>query len=141
VSTDRPAPEVAPPDLEARGVALWDGVVEQRVLGPGERVLLHEACRNADRLDRLAAILSGEDEPWARVVIPPNTDLMRLEVSAALGEARAQQGSMRLTLIALGLERAPGGNASSPADDAKGDPVDEFSRRRADRRNAGPAST
>lgn len=142
MSTDRQPPEAAPPDLEERGLALWDGVAADRVLGPGERVLLHEACRAADRLDRLAGILSGGDEAWAQVVIPPHTDLMRLEVSAALGEARQQQAALRLTLTALGLERAPGSRAAPDSDDdAKGDPVDDLSRRRANRRSAGTEGT
>lgn len=134
----------APPDLEARGLALWAGYTKDRpTLAPGERVLLHEACRTTDRLDRLAAILSGDDEPWARIVVPERGDFMRLEVSSAVGEARQQQNQLRLTLASLEAVRGLTGQAANgqtpPTPEA--DPVDEFSRRREARRGPGTAGS
>jgi hypothetical protein len=133
-----------PPDLEASGLALWQGYTAGRAaLGPGERVLLHDACRITDRLDRLAALIGGEAEVWELVEIPYSEDgrPLRLEVNGALAESRLQSSVLRLNLTALDAVRAawPSGTqgpASQPDD--PGDPVDEIGRRRAHRRTGTP---
>src|SRR5690242_3325012 len=52
---DEPAEGFGP-----RGARLWREMTAERPdLSPAERVLLEEACRTADRLDRLDAFLLG----------------------------------------------------------------------------------
>ncbi len=52
------APRV-PSGLVSRGRRLWREMHEVAEFNPAETVLLHEACRIVDRLDRLDAVLSG----------------------------------------------------------------------------------
>lgn len=49
----------APSGLASRGRRLWREMHEASDFNPAETVLLHEACRITDRLDRLDAVLSG----------------------------------------------------------------------------------
>ena len=52
----------------SRSDTLRDEVIEAKPdLNPGERVLLDEACRLVDRLDRFEALLAGEAESWATI--------------------------------------------------------------------------
>ena len=83
----------------------------------GERVMLHEACRLADRLDRFDKILRGDASTWA--TIRDRDGNLELMINTAASEARQTAGQLRQYLVALGQVRAPG-------DDAKGaEPVDD----------------
>lgn len=59
------APSADAQRLGARGAALWQAMHDVG-LGPAHRVLLEEACRLADRLDRLDAMVEGREE-WIRL--------------------------------------------------------------------------
>ncbi|MEJ7772914.1 MAG: hypothetical protein WKF51_13505 [Geodermatophilaceae bacterium] len=49
-----PGQAVLPPvDLGERGRVLWSGCLDRHPLTAAEQVILHEACRIADRLDGL----------------------------------------------------------------------------------------
>jgi hypothetical protein len=50
----------APSDLGPRGAALWASIADEFELAQHERELLHEACRVADRLDALDALVRAE---------------------------------------------------------------------------------
>ncbi len=49
-----------PSDLRRRGVKLWVALSEAHSLDGAQEIVLHEACRLADRLDSLAGP-AGED--------------------------------------------------------------------------------
>ncbi len=91
-----------PPDgLEERGLAFWDALTA-RVLPPAALVLAAEACRMADRLERLDAILRSEVTEWARIQIPDrDSDDMALVIDAGLSEARQQAGMLRQLLTSI----------------------------------------
>jgi hypothetical protein len=55
--TPAPPADLAP---RGRGRALWREVHSAFELGAHEAALLHEACRTADQLDVLAAVLAAE---------------------------------------------------------------------------------
>lgn len=131
-----------PAGLGLRGRRLWAEVSELKVnMGPGERVLLEEACRLTDRLDRYAKMLSGED--FARYQLD-DSGVYRLDVSNAASEARMTTLALRQTMISLGLDapRAKGdspvkghhGRASTKKGLASGDPLDDLEQRRTARR-------
>jgi hypothetical protein len=44
---------MTPETLSTGGAALWEGVTEMHDLDPAQQVMLLEACRAKDRLDRL----------------------------------------------------------------------------------------
>lgn len=94
----------APGSLGPRGARLWAALAADRVsLGGAEAVLLEEACRLADRLDKLDAQLRGSDDEWLRVVQPRDDDggEVIVVVDKALSEARQQQIALKQVLAEL----------------------------------------
>jgi hypothetical protein len=68
-------------------------------------VMIVEASRIADRLDKLAALLSGERSAWATVRIGRD-GVAELKVDSALQEARAQATTLRGLLYEIHRQRA-----------------------------------
>lgn len=82
-------------------------------------VLLEEACRAADRLDRLDAILRVRGEVYERLALDGTTVI--LVVDQVLAEARQQASALRLLVASLpipksGDEEPPGGDNESDPD-------------------------
>lgn len=75
-------------------------------LSPAERVLLEEACRLADRLDRLDAILRGDLDAWMRFRASDDGAEVTVVVDRVLSEARQQQLALRQVLAELRQSRA-----------------------------------
>lgn len=72
-------------------------------MSPADQVLLAEACRLIDRLDRFDALLTGEREAWVAVDWPYEDAPATLVVSSVLSEARAHTAELRQVLKALDL--------------------------------------
>lgn len=131
-------PATVPDGLGDRGTALWSALAQ--VAGTPSGDLALEACRTADRLDELDAIIAGKgvlpllmfrtridmDELLAgsgdehRVTV-------KIEVSNVLAEARQQGQALKNLLNELGVSKA--GVTKSPAP-APANGLDELSRRR-----------
>lgn len=77
-----------PADLKQRGREIW-AAFNASSLPAGNRALVHEACRLADTLDKLDAILSQRADEWARIVVDDMGDVT-LVVDSLLGERRQQ---------------------------------------------------
>lgn len=92
----------APRGLDARGRRLWREVVDRLdgELDPAQRELLVEACRMADRLDRLDAQLRGGD--WLRLDVDEGGELV-VRVDAALAAASRDANVLKQLLTALRL--------------------------------------
>jgi hypothetical protein len=97
-----------PAGLAARGRRLWRDLHEIASFDTAQRVLVEEACRMADRLDRLDAILRGEERELVTVVSDLNGEPVRLAVDAVLSEARQQQNMLKQLLVALRLRDEAG---------------------------------
>jgi hypothetical protein len=80
---------------QSRGDTLRAEISEAHDLDPTQRVLLEEACRCADRLDSLDALITARGTASA------------LDDSI-LGEARQQQNVLKQLLVALRLPDATG---------------------------------
>ncbi|NJP33696.1 hypothetical protein [Micromonospora thermarum] len=111
----------SPPVLEARGRRLWRQVLDQGPLTATELVLLEEACRLADRCDRLDAFLRGESREWARFVplVGDGGDSVVVIIDKALTESRQQALALRQVLGDLARARAgatgrPAASAAAP---------------------------
>jgi hypothetical protein len=68
-------------------------------------VMVIEAARIADRLEKLAALLAGEKSAWLHVRV--NRDqILEVKVDNALGEARHQATTLRGLLAEIHRQRA-----------------------------------
>lgn len=111
--TADPEPDVTGPvtdpvleQLGARGRRLYREVLaEQPELGPRQRVVLEEAARTADRLERLDRLLRAEVGEFASVRFAEGRT--ELVVDRTLAEARAQQASLARLLGELRHSLAP----------------------------------
>lgn len=88
---------MAASSLGPRGLRLWLSLCD-RVDGERGLALLEEACRNADRLDRLDGLLSGDLELWALIDRHDKGGEFEVVIDGALAEAR-QQGAALLRLL------------------------------------------
>lgn len=85
-----------PDDLGAVGAALWGEVSGAFELDPGEVVLLREACRLTDELERLALALAG-----APMVVAGSTGQDR--PNPLLDELRKHRSNLVVVVSALRL--------------------------------------
>jgi hypothetical protein len=140
-----PEPEVAEQEQEPadgfgpRGARLWRETAAdaELKLSPAEVVLLEEACRLADRLDRLDDFLCGRQDAWLRFhARNEDGSVVRVVVDRALSEARQQADTLRG--IVEGLARRQG--AAKEPEQAKESILDELARRRADRQQEAAGS-
>lgn len=103
----------------SRGETLWRDMRGES-LGPAEQVLLEEACRIADRLDKLDKALQGRAVNWLKLVAD-SEDPTRLIVviDRPLGEARQHALALKQLLADL---RAAGvsGKTAPRKDETKG---------------------
>lgn len=94
----------APEGLGARGLRLWEDVTGAHDLAAPEREILLEACRCADRLERLDAYLTGQDVSWLDLEQMRRDEReFRVTVDAALSEARQQQNIFKQLVASLRL--------------------------------------
>lgn len=93
----------APTGLGTRGKRLWKDLTEAHEMDAMQLVILGEACRCADRLEKLDALLRGEVEVWATLVHNLRTEDYELKIDSALSEARQQQNVMKQLLVSLRL--------------------------------------
>lgn len=78
-----------------RGVTLWREMNGDQ-LPPPARVLLEEACRIADRLDRLDKLLDGDAESWVSLVEQRGDPERQIVViDRPLAEARQQAVALK----------------------------------------------
>lgn len=113
-----------PARLGARGRRLWREITEGYDLAekPAELVMLEEACRIADRLERLDEILSGEVDTWMRLQLPrgENVEELKLVVDGALAEARQQANQLKQLVAALRLPDEVSGKRPQQRGGARG---------------------
>ena len=107
-SITRNAVTVTAPDLGTRGRRLWHQITgDGPELRPAEQVLLEEACRSADRLDRLDRMLRGDEDAWIRFhSINEDGSIVQVVINNLLSEARQQQVAMKALLAELRTSRA-----------------------------------
>lgn len=94
-------------------------------MSAGEKVLLEEACRLVDRLDRFDALLRGDAQAWAVIEWPYEDSPAALVIGSVVTEARQTVGELRQVVKALSIPAAGEGQ--------KGGVLDELARRRGQR--------
>lgn len=105
-----------PVDLRERGSEFWEEVTASVGLDAAGFVLLGEACRIIDRLDRLSAALNGRGRDWLKlmdeveVTAKRNGDGSNISVKVAvdgmLSESRQQQLALKSVLAQLTLGKS-----------------------------------
>lgn len=100
----------APRFLRERGRSLWDSITSEYVLSPGARVSLAEACRIADRLERMAGMLSSRSTLWVELSDEDQDRAVNLAeqgvplvVNNVIGEARQLANQFQTIMRQLGL--------------------------------------
>jgi hypothetical protein len=114
-----------PARLGPRGSQFWDCITTLHELAPAELEILAEACRCADRLERLDEHLHDPDLPWLDVEkLRSDGATFRVTVDAALSEARQQQNIFKQLVASLRLpdemtgrkpQRRPGAASRVPS--------------------------
>lgn len=105
-----------PTGLDVAGRRLWDEMTADGAVAPMQAVLLLQACRIVDRLDRLDRQLHGED--WLRFRHEESGEDVRLYVDRVLAEEREQ--AVALKTIVAELRQALGKQAQQPQQRQKG---------------------
>ena len=129
--TDTTALPDAPAGLLKRGRGLWDDKVAAVAGDPVALIVLAEACRAADRCERLDAQLRGRDKDWLRMnkiepIIREHVEeegvtvidvSVTVVMNAPLREARQQQLALKQLLVQLdAFERAAAAPSNGPAE-------------------------
>lgn len=105
----------APTDLRVRGLLLWEAVTESAKIDASGLILLGEACRIIDRLDRLSDALNGAGRDWLKisddvedyVTSDDHRKLtIKVVVDGLLSEARQQQLAYKTIMTQLKLATA-----------------------------------
>lgn len=95
-----------PTGLRARGRRLWTDLVDEHT-SPAERVLLEEACRIADRLDRLDELINADGHSWLALTGRDGEPELTVEVDRVLSEGRQHALALKLIVAELRQFRAP----------------------------------
>lgn len=90
-----------PAKLGAGGRQLWTDIADAYELDAVQRVQLLEACRTKDRLDRLDAILRGQDRAWMTLEVGDAE--LTIKMDSALGAANSTANLLKQLLAALRL--------------------------------------
>lgn len=82
--------------LAAAGRSLWSLMTAGAMLGPMQKVLLLEACRIVDRLEKLDAQLRGAERDWLRLEpLDDEGTAYVVIVDKALSESRQQAATLK----------------------------------------------
>lgn len=98
-----------PDGLGPRGERFWAEVEQAKgPLTAGDALLLQEACRLANRLDRFDRLIEGDQSAWAVVDWPDEEKPAVLLIGSVVTEARQHVGELRQVVKALDLPKAEG---------------------------------
>lgn len=107
VESSAPVEDGYPAFLRRGGRDLWDSVRENYDLDPTSEVLLLEACRLKDRLDKFTAALASNSTLWFELKEPEElkdgTVQMQVVVNSMVSEARQAQAALGQTLNKIGV--------------------------------------
>ena len=105
-----------PKDLRLRGSEFWDEVTGAVELDASGFILLGEACRIIDRLDRLSDSLNGAGRDWLKIadevedIVIESQDhrkvTIKVVVDGLLSEARQQQLAFKTVMAQMKLGNA-----------------------------------
>ncbi len=136
--TEEPSIDEAlkPSGLGARGEALWRSLGGHTTTDGARAVLIAEACRLADQLDKLDQIITGDDATWLQLEIPEGRPIkLVIPIQAAIAERRQSVTVFRHVLGQLWNVGTPAGEVAGSGS-PKEVTVDDLEQKRAQRRAA-----
>ncbi|MFI6560386.1 hypothetical protein [Streptomyces sp. NPDC050534] len=115
--------------LGDRGQRLWDEMTAGGQLPPAHLVLLEEACRIADRLDVMDAIIRRWSEP------SDEDEGGSGDITGLFAESRQQATALKGIVAEIRqVQKASGAALSAPAKKVRGSGVADLSQKIAERR-------
>jgi len=134
--TESIADALKPSGLGERGQALWRSLGGDTTTDGARAVLIAEACRLADQLEKLDQIITGDDATWLELEIPVGKPIkLVIPVQAAIAERRQSVTVFRHVLAQLWNVGTAAGEVASGGT-PKEVTVDDLEARRAARRSA-----
>jgi hypothetical protein len=127
-SKDPVTPAPLPAGLGERGSRLWEEW-SAAGFGPGHLMMLEEACRTADTLERLHGLLAADQADWLELVLneaesDDEATEFRVVVNGLLVEIRQQQANFRQQVAELRLS-GRGTPVGRPAESGETTPAAE----------------
>lgn len=106
-------------NLGRAGRVLWSEMNSGALLGPMQRVLLLEACRMTDRLDKLDAVLAGEVQTWLTLELREDEEdeferTFVVVINSAVAEARQTAVALKSVMSEIRMAGRTGGAAQTP---------------------------
>lgn len=93
--------------LGPRGRRLWTQLHRGVQRDAATDLLIEEACRIADRLDTLDALLRGDADEWLRFELPDGSVELVMKVNPLLAEARQQAATLQRLVASLQTKAEP----------------------------------
>ena len=107
MASRRPAKPVNPHNLGDRGLRLYAAIADGKTLTEPEIVNLVEACRIADRLEQLNALITGDEDAWLRLKFPRfDEDPIEVLINDPMKEARMHAAALRSLLAPFEVTKA-----------------------------------
>ena len=105
--------------LGRAGARLWSEMNAGALLGPMQRVLLLEACRMTDRLEKFNAVLTGDVQTWLTLELRKDDEdeferTFVIVVNNAAAEARQLAGTLKTVMSEIRMAGRTGGAAKTP---------------------------
>lgn len=130
------AEALKPEGLGARGEALWRALGGDTTTDGARAVLMAEASRLADQLEKLDQIITGDDATWLQLEIPEGKPIkLVIPIQAAIAERRQSVTVFRHVLAQLWNVGTPAGEVAGSGS-PKEVSVDDLARKRSERRSA-----
>jgi len=121
-----------PARLGVRGAALWQELSASRTFDGATAVLVAEACRITDRLERLDGILRSRGREWVSLAKQIEGQDVAIVMDNALAESRQQALALRTIFAHLGTAKL----SSVVTAEGGGSFLDKLAARQADRESS-----
>lgn len=105
-----------PHHLGARGLRLWKSIATGRKLTEIEQQNLVEACRIADRLEKLDELVRGDEDAWFRIKLPRTDEgVVELLINDPMKEARMHAAALRQLIAPFEVAKSDEGAKEVPS--------------------------
>ena len=105
-----------PHHLGARGLRLWKSIATGKNLSEIEMQNLLEACRIADRLEKLDELVRGDEDAWLRIKESRISDeVIEIYINDPMKEARMHAAALRQLIAPFEAVKSDEGTKEVPS--------------------------